>query len=117
MGQFKHRQERHLDELIVSLPWEVPVTIRAPTVVVAQLNTPLPVSVRLLVPPASVLLKVTLLSASIRPQTRCGTVSLYGRLLLVTALAPRSDVLVTACGNCHDAYRDVPGGVPNRCMP
>ena len=28
-----------------------------------------------------------------------------------------TDVLVTACGNCHDAYREVPGGVPNRCMP
>lgn len=27
-----------------------------------------------------------------------------------------ADVLVTACGNCHDAYREVPGGVPNRCM-
>jgi cytochrome c553 len=28
-----------------------------------------------------------------------------------------ADVLVAACGNCHDAYREVPGGVPNRCRP
>ena len=28
-----------------------------------------------------------------------------------------SDVLVTACGNCHVRYRDVPGGMANRCMP
>ena len=26
-----------------------------------------------------------------------------------------ADVLVTACGNCHDQYRDV-GGLANRCM-
>jgi len=24
--------------------------------------------------------------------------------------------LTTACGSCHEKYRDKPGGVENRCM-
>ena len=27
-----------------------------------------------------------------------------------------TDALTTACGNCHDKYRDKPGGNANRCM-
>jgi len=27
-----------------------------------------------------------------------------------------TDTLTTACGSCHEKYRDKPGGVPNRCM-
>jgi cytochrome c556 len=32
------------------------------------------------------------------------------------AMLNAADVLVTACGNCHDQYRDVAGGPANRCM-
>ena len=31
------------------------------------------------------------------------------------AVVDASDVMSTACQNCHDKYREVPGGVPNRC--
>jgi hypothetical protein len=27
-----------------------------------------------------------------------------------------TDTLTTACGSCHEKYRDKPGGVENRCM-
>ena len=27
-----------------------------------------------------------------------------------------TDTLTTACGSCHEKYRDKPGGVANRCM-
>jgi len=27
-----------------------------------------------------------------------------------------ADVVTTACSNCHDRYRDKPGGLANRCM-
>ena len=27
-----------------------------------------------------------------------------------------TDTLTNACAGCHEKYRDVPGGVPNRCM-
>ena len=27
-----------------------------------------------------------------------------------------ADTVTTACANCHDRYRDKPGGVANRCM-
>jgi hypothetical protein len=27
-----------------------------------------------------------------------------------------ADVVATACANCHDRYREKPGGVPDRCM-
>jgi hypothetical protein len=27
-----------------------------------------------------------------------------------------ADVMSTACQNCHDKYRDVAGGIPDRCM-
>ena len=31
------------------------------------------------------------------------------------AVVDASDVMSTACQNCHDKYREVPGGVPSRC--
>jgi cytochrome c553 len=31
------------------------------------------------------------------------------------AMLDASDVMSTACANCHDKYREVPGGVPSRC--
>ena len=31
------------------------------------------------------------------------------------AVIDASDVMSTACQNCHDKYREVPGGVPSRC--
>ena len=27
-----------------------------------------------------------------------------------------ADAMTTACANCHDKYRDKPGGVADRCM-
>ena len=32
------------------------------------------------------------------------------------AVLEASDVMSTACQNCHDKYREVPGGVPDRCQ-
>ena len=31
------------------------------------------------------------------------------------AVLEASDVMSTACQNCHDKYREAPGGLPNRC--
>ena len=32
------------------------------------------------------------------------------------AMLDASDVMATACANCHEKYRDVPGDVPSRCQ-
>jgi cytochrome c556 len=32
------------------------------------------------------------------------------------AVLDAADVMSVACSNCHEKYRDVPGGVANRCM-
>jgi hypothetical protein len=32
------------------------------------------------------------------------------------AVVEASDVMSVACSNCHDKYREVPGGVANRCQ-
>jgi cytochrome c553 len=31
------------------------------------------------------------------------------------AILDAADVMATSCANCHDTYREVPGGVANRC--
>jgi hypothetical protein len=32
------------------------------------------------------------------------------------AVLEASDVMSVACSNCHEKYREVPGGVANRCQ-
>jgi hypothetical protein len=39
-----------------------------------------------------------------------------GQAKNMDAVLEAADVMSTACQNCHDKYRDVPGGIPDRCM-
>ncbi len=38
-----------------------------------------------------------------------------GQTRTMDAVLEASDVMSTACQNCHDKYREVPGGIPARC--
>jgi len=39
-----------------------------------------------------------------------------GQARTMDAVLEAADVMSTACQNCHDKYRDVAGGIPDRCM-
>jgi cytochrome c556 len=32
------------------------------------------------------------------------------------AVLEAADVMSVACSNCHDKYRETPGGIPTRCQ-
>ena len=39
-----------------------------------------------------------------------------GQARTMDAVLEAADVMSTACQNCHDKYREVPGGIPARCQ-